>query len=87
MFREVVKLSDGKSFGELALIVHKPRMATVKCETSTYFAVLYKTDFQKSVGKIEKKKLNKMIDFLKNVACFSKWTTNSIGKFSYFLKK
>jgi hypothetical protein len=62
-------------------------MATIKCDTACDFAVLDKHDFHKIIGKIEKKKLNKKIDFLKNIPCFSKWTTNSIGKFSYFLKK
>ena len=44
-YREVAKLSEGMTFGELALIVHKPRMATIRCETGTYFAVLDKYDF------------------------------------------
>lgn len=44
-YREVSKLSEGKTFGELALIIHKPRMATIKCETNAYFAVLGKYDF------------------------------------------
>ena len=84
LFREAATLDEGKSFGELALIVHKPRMATVKCEQTTHFAILSKHDFQKSLGKIEKKHLNKMIDFLKDVECFKNWTRNSIGKYFYF---
>eukprot|EP00347_Sterkiella_histriomuscorum_P023519 403334331 len=86
-YREVAKLSEGKTFGELALIVHKPRMATIKCEVNTHFAVLDKYDFQKCLGKLEKKQMNKMIDFLKNIQCFKSWTRNSVGKFSYFLTK
>ena len=30
-FLEVVRLTSGKSFGELALIKNKPRAATIKC--------------------------------------------------------
>ncbi|CDW78470.1 UNKNOWN [Stylonychia lemnae] len=86
-FREVARLSEGKTFGELALIVHKPRMATIRCEIGTHFAVLDKYDFQRCLGKLEKKQLNQIIDFLKNLQCFKSWTRNSVGKFSYFLSK
>ena len=69
-FRDVAKLGDGLSFGELALIQSKPRMATIRTEIFTHFAILDKNSFQKTLGKIEKKYLNKMIDFLKNINCF-----------------
>lgn len=41
-YTQVAILSDGDSFGELALISHKPRAATIRCITDTKFAVLSK---------------------------------------------
>jgi len=39
-------LEKGSSFGELALIDNKPRMATVICETDCIFAVLKKQEYK-----------------------------------------
>ena len=38
-------LGSGKSFGELALINMKPRMATIRCEENTKFAILDKYEY------------------------------------------
>ncbi len=43
---EVAQLGPGKSFGELALIQNKPRMATIKCIEGTTFATLDKYDYE-----------------------------------------
>ena len=45
-FEEVDKLGQGMSFGELALISHKPRAATVKALQATALAVVSKKDYQ-----------------------------------------
>ena len=45
MYKEVTRLGEGKSFGELSLISSKPRVATVKCLQNTHFAVLDHYDF------------------------------------------
>jgi CRP-like cAMP-binding protein len=42
---DVRTLNTGASFGELALIDNKPRAATIKCKSDSYFAVLEKKDF------------------------------------------
>ena len=44
-FEEVGRLKDGKSFGELALISHKPRAATIKALTDVFVAVVHKNDY------------------------------------------
>lgn len=62
-------------------------MATVRCIQGTHFATLGKFDYDTSLAKIERKHMNKMIDFMTEMPCFRKWTKNSIIKFSYYLKK
>lgn len=52
-FIQVAILKGGNSFGELALIQHKPRAATITCRTDCKFAVLVKKDYQKVLGKKE----------------------------------
>ena len=74
VMREVATLGEGKSFGELALIRHKPRAATVKCIVDTHFATLVKNDYEISLAKIERKHMQKMIDFLMQIPCFKGWT-------------
>jgi hypothetical protein len=39
----------------------------------TVFATLDKNDYTRVLGKIEKIALNEVIDFLKNIPCFSGW--------------
>jgi CRP-like cAMP-binding protein len=42
---EIATLGAGKSFGDLALIGSKPRMASIRCIEDTHFAVLSKQDY------------------------------------------
>jgi CRP-like cAMP-binding protein len=62
-FHEVVQLTMGKSFGELALINNKPRAATIKCLTDCHFAVISKNVYERILKKIEVKNQNKLVDF------------------------
>lgn len=64
-FIEISQLQTGQSFGELALIEQKPRMASIRCLQDTFFAVLSKKDFNKVLGVIEKKKYNEKVTFLR----------------------
>jgi len=43
-------LIGGKSFGDLALIGSKPRMASIRTVEDTHFAVLSREDFERSLG-------------------------------------
>lgn len=47
---EINKLAAGKSFGDLALIGSKPRMASIRCLEDTHFAVLSKQDYNNVIG-------------------------------------
>lgn len=48
-FVDIARVSVGTSFGELALIDGKPRMATIKCLTRCHFLVLNRNDYIKSL--------------------------------------
>ena len=86
-FREVAKLGAGKSFGELALISNKPRMATIRTQGFTTFATLDKNSYTSVLAKIEKKAQHKIIEYLLNFPFFKGWTKSALIKFSYYLKK
>lgn len=87
-FIQLATMSDGKSFGELALIHNKPRAASIETLDDTHFAVMSKTDYDKSLSKIEQKNLNKVVEFFAAIPCFSHWTRTALSKltFSFQLK-
>ena len=64
---QVAVLGDGHCFGELSLISHKPRSATIKWLTDTKFAVLNKKWYEKVFYIKEKKLLAEKVTFLKNI--------------------
>eukprot|EP00347_Sterkiella_histriomuscorum_P021256 403334649 len=80
---EVVQLTAGKSFGELALIKNKPRAATIKCLQPCHFAIMNKTDYQKVLQRIEYKNLHKIVDFLHQVPFMSFMTRTTLSKLQY----
>lgn len=53
-FVKVVKLVEGQSFGELALIDDKPRAASINCEEDVICGVINKFTYQRVIEKIEK---------------------------------
>lgn len=55
---EVAELSDGATFGEVALINNSKRQASIICHTPCHFAVLDKKDYQDILKGVEKKKWN-----------------------------
>merc|ERR1712096_97175 len=63
---EMAVLEAGYSFGELALVNHEPRSATIKCLENCYFAVLSRNDFEVILGKSEKNKLNEIVKFFQS---------------------
>lgn len=59
-------LPSGASFGELALISNKPRMATIICEEDSEFLILSKKPFDKILK--NKKALNSKLSYLESLA-------------------
>ena len=86
-YREVSVLSEGSSFGELALLQHKPRAATIICKERCYIATLDKQSYDRILKKGFQNLLNANVKFLQSIPFFSKWTKNSLAKFSYYFQK
>ena len=86
-FFTIATLSDGKGFGELALLQQKPRMATVRCLEDTHIMVLTKSAVDEAIGKIERRSLNDKVNFLRSIPMFSLLTRNSLAKISCSLQR
>jgi hypothetical protein len=84
---QVAILSAGHSFGELALISHKPRSATIKCITQCKFAVLSKKWYEKIFLMREKKKLIEKTSYLKDISFLKDVTKTKLSKITYFFKE
>ncbi|CAI2385589.1 unnamed protein product [Moneuplotes crassus] len=80
---EVVQLSVGASFGELALLEDKPRSATILCTENSKFAVLEKENFNKIMGKMYRSKFAKDIEFLSNFSFIQGLTRITKQKLCY----
>lgn len=61
--KEILKISTGGSFGELALINDEPRAATVKTLSECAFGVLKQKDFMRILKKAIDQHNDKKLDF------------------------
>jgi len=73
-------LAGGESFGDLALKMHKPRMASIRTLEDTHFAVLSREEYERSLGQIDRKKVNEKIAFLRSLPFFQLLTKTSLSK-------
>jgi CRP-like cAMP-binding protein len=87
VYKEVVQLGTGSSFGELALINNKPRAATIKCLSDCHFAVISKNVYEKVLKKIEIKNQNQLVDFLKHLPFFAGWSRTALARLKYNLEQ
>ena len=78
LLTQVNILSTGASFGELALLSHKPRAATIICREDCDFAVLEKEDFVKILKYSEEKKLLEEMNFFASLVMFKGWNFNLV---------
>ncbi|CAG9331801.1 CNBD2_16 [Blepharisma stoltei] len=83
---EVGEYGPGSAFGELSLIKDMPRSASILCIADTEFAVLYKDDYLRILGKSETIRLDEMIGFFQTMPMFKNWGKKAIGRLTYFFK-
>ncbi|OMJ95888.1 hypothetical protein SteCoe_612 [Stentor coeruleus] len=86
-FQEVVELTDGGCFGELALENDKPRQASIKCKTPCHFAYLLKKDYQIVLLREIRDLRNTIVNFLYSLPLFRNFTKGFLTKISYSLKE
>jgi CRP-like cAMP-binding protein len=86
VFAKVKVLSDGASFGELALLTDQPRAASIQCLKESWIARLPREDFLRILKDYEEKKLAEMVRFLRSLTAFKSWTKYSLVKVTYFFE-
>jgi len=78
---EINRLTSGSAFGELALSgANNVRQASIKCMTPCIFAVIEKRDFKRCLNKIEDKKTEEKIKWLRSTPFYGKWSRTQITK-------
>lgn len=87
IFQEVLVLSEGACFGELALMNSKPRAATIVALSPCHTGVLVKKDYQSIIGRAMKKNIDSIKDFLKQICSLQHLTNNTLQKLSYYIKE
>ena len=87
-FKEVAKLGDGKSFGELALLKNAGRAATIICAEPTRFATLHRKDYKLTIGAEVRRKLKENVRMLRQFRIFSssQLKNNAVEKVFQYMK-
>ena len=68
--REVGRLNDGASFGEVALLKNTGRQATIVCSKPTTFATWSRKDYKLTIGQEDRRKLKESVMMLRKYRIF-----------------
>lgn len=80
-------LRSGDSFGELALISHKPRAASILTREQTTLAVLERNDYLRLLSNVQDARLAHRVELLQRHPAFAAWSKGVLQKLSYFFKQ
>ena len=84
--KQVTTLRPGESFGELALISHQPRLASIVCREDSHFAILSRDDYSRILAKAHDKLIRSKIDLLTRHSIFKKLSKGALTRLTYFFK-
>lgn len=87
VYQQLAVLRAGTSFGELALIQHATRVASIMCRETTALGVLGRLDYLRILGKAQEALLSKKVDLLQHHPIFAHWSRSSLAKLTYFFKE
>lgn len=89
VLKDVNEITEGKSFGELALLTEKPRNATIYAKTARVaLGVLTKRDYERLIGEDFKSKMDKAVGVLRQFQIFRNIKQQrDLFSLSYYLKE
>ncbi|CAD8081755.1 unnamed protein product [Paramecium sonneborni] len=85
--KEVATITEGGSFGELALQSSQPRAATSISITDCHFATIDKTTYKQLIGDYNKNQLDQRIAFLSKYPWFQQWSLREMKMLAYELNE
>ena len=85
-FKEVARLTEGCSFGELALLKNEGRAATIICSKKTRFATLKRKDYVYTIGQEEKRKLKEIVSAFRGFSMFNSLRANVIERIYKYME-
>ena len=77
----------GDSFGELSLLKNQPRAATVQTDEPTFFVVIDKPDYDRTIKTRHQRKILDKVDFLCRLSIFQKSTISELAEFVCYLSE
>mmetsp|Transcript_1183 Transcript_1183/g.2889 ORF Transcript_1183/g.2889 Transcript_1183/m.2889 type:complete len:470 (+) Transcript_1183:7340-8749(+) len=86
-YNTVAILGVGASFGELSLLKHQPRAATIRCEEACSVAVVSSEDYNELLKSIEEKRLTEKTSFMSTLPLFKGWTKAYLEKTSFYFNE
>ena len=63
------------------------RAATIRCLVDCEFAIVERSDYKRVIGRLERAKMDKIVDFLSSLPYFINWTRHTVAKLHYFFTK
>lgn len=77
----------GDSFGELSLLKNQPRAATVQTDEPTFFVVIDKPDYDRTIKTRHQRKILDKVDFLCKLPVFRKCSITELAEFVCYLSE